>query len=122
VQTDLMRPVVPNPKEVVGFDEDDLQRRLTMCVLHPAQKSTPKPKAKAAAEGDAKPKKRVPWNKGLKHSEATKAKIRERTAAAMKRPEIIAKLQESGHKQRHSAETKAKISAKVSSREWRGLQ
>jgi hypothetical protein len=58
--------------------------------------------------------KRVPWNKGLKHSEETKAKIRATTREAMKRPDIIAKLTISGHKQRHTAETKAKISAKVS--------
>lgn len=57
--------------------------------------------------------KRVPWNKGLKHSEETKAKIRATTREAMKRPDIIAKLTISGHKQRHTAETKAKISAKI---------
>eukprot|EP00959_Pyramimonas_sp_CCMP1952_P347172 7271559-Pyramimonas_sp.AAC.1 len=55
----------------------------------------------------------VPWNKGRKHSEETKARIKQRTQEAMKRPDIVQKLKESGKKQRHSSETRAKISEKL---------
>mmetsp|Transcript_19405 Transcript_19405/g.42470 ORF Transcript_19405/g.42470 Transcript_19405/m.42470 type:complete len:344 (-) Transcript_19405:9-1040(-) len=56
---------------------------------------------------------KVPWNKGRKHSAETKARIRQRTLEAMKRPDIVEKLKESGKKQKHSKETRAKISAKL---------
>jgi len=56
---------------------------------------------------------KVPWNKGRKHSEATKERIRMRTLEAMKRPEVVRKLKAVGLAQRHSEETRAKISAKL---------
>jgi len=37
-----------------------------------------------------------PWNTGRKHSEETKNKIRERTAAAMRRPDVVGKLRANG--------------------------
>eukprot|EP00898_Chlorokybus_atmophyticus_P001367 jgi/Chlat1/2230/Chrsp17S02556 len=52
---------------------------------------------------------KMPWNIGKKHSEETKARIRERTKIAMQRPEIREKLRINGRKQ--SLETRQKISA-----------
>lgn len=58
---------------------------------------------------------REPWNKGKKHSPETIAKIRERTRAAMKRPDVVAKLKVMPHP-RLSDATKAKISASLKAR------
>jgi len=55
---------------------------------------------------------RCAWNTGRKHSEETKRKIRERTKAAMQRPEVIAKLKAMPHP-KHSDEVKRKIRASL---------
>lgn len=51
------------------------------------------------------------WNKGLRHSEETKAKIRERTMQAMQSPELRKRLSEAAAAQRHTPETREKIKA-----------
>eukprot|EP00798_Chlamydomonas_sp_ICE-L_P023746 gene23746-9304_t len=58
---------------------------------------------------------RVPWNKGRKHSPETIAKIKARTAEAMQRPEVAAKVKAYKHVRtvhtsvKHTDETKEKI-------------
>lgn len=51
------------------------------------------------------------WNKGLRHSEETKAKIRERTMLAMKAPEMRKRLSEAAAAQRHTCAPAAPLSA-----------
>eukprot|EP00873_Tetraselmis_striata_P037918 jgi/Tetstr1/458182/TSEL_044673.t1 len=53
-----------------------------------------------------------PWNKGRKHSEATKAKIRQRTKEAMQRPEVLEKLRNMPHP-KHNTQIRNKISASL---------
>ncbi len=51
----------------------------------------------------------VPWNKGRKHSEETRAKISQATRAAMERPQVRDKLRRLATGRKHSEETKRKI-------------
>lgn len=54
----------------------------------------------------------VPWNKGRKHSPETIEKIRAATQRAMEDPEVKARIKQNKPAQRHTNESKAKISAK----------
>ncbi|CAD5315414.1 unnamed protein product [Arabidopsis thaliana] len=54
---------------------------------------------------------KVPWNKGRKHSEDTRRRIKQRTIEALTNPKVRKKM--SDHQQPHSNETKEKIRASV---------
>ncbi|CAN7018649.1 hypothetical protein IGI04_021346 [Brassica rapa subsp. trilocularis] len=54
---------------------------------------------------------KVPWNKGRKHTEDTRRRIKERTIEALRNPKVRDKMSE--HQQPHSDETKEKIRASV---------
>ncbi|CAH8283791.1 unnamed protein product [Eruca vesicaria subsp. sativa] len=54
---------------------------------------------------------KVPWNKGKKHTEDTRRRIKERTIEALRNPKVRDKMSE--HQQPHSDETKEKIRASV---------
>ncbi|ESQ30094.1 hypothetical protein EUTSA_v10011596mg [Eutrema salsugineum] len=54
---------------------------------------------------------KVPWNKGRKHSEDTRRRIKQRTIEALRNPKVRKKMSE--HQQPHSDETKEKIRASV---------
>lgn len=52
---------------------------------------------------------RQPWNKGVRHSEETRAKIRERTVQAMQNPDLRKRLSQAALLHRHTPETREKI-------------
>ncbi|WZY96804.1 hypothetical protein YC2023_069133 [Brassica napus] len=54
---------------------------------------------------------KVPWNKGRKHTEDTRRRIKQRTIEALRNPKVRDKMTE--HQQPHSDETKEKIRASV---------
>ncbi|KAL1195781.1 hypothetical protein V5N11_002559 [Cardamine amara subsp. amara] len=54
---------------------------------------------------------KVPWNKGKKHSEDTRRRIKQRTIEALRNPKVRKKMYD--HHQPHSDETKEKIRASV---------
>ncbi|XP_010462204.1 PREDICTED: histone-lysine N-methyltransferase, H3 lysine-79 specific [Camelina sativa] len=54
---------------------------------------------------------KVPWNKGRKHTEDTRRRIKQRTIEALRNPKVRKKM--SDHQQPHSDETKEKIRASV---------
>ncbi|KAF8080018.1 hypothetical protein N665_0980s0003 [Sinapis alba] len=54
---------------------------------------------------------KVPWNKGKKHTEDTRRRIKQRTIEALRNPKVRDKMSE--HQQPHSDETKEKIRASV---------
>ncbi|XP_020672416.1 uncharacterized protein LOC110092273 isoform X2 [Dendrobium catenatum] len=51
---------------------------------------------------------RTPWNKGIKHSEETRMRIKKRTIEALKDPKVRKKMSERPHS--HSDQSKARIS------------
>ncbi|KAI4374674.1 hypothetical protein MLD38_012641 [Melastoma candidum] len=59
---------------------------------------------------------KVPWNVGIKHSEATRERIRQRTIQALRNPKVKKKIAE--HPRTLSVDTKAKISSSQR-RRWR---
>ncbi|KAI4366043.1 hypothetical protein MLD38_021968 [Melastoma candidum] len=59
---------------------------------------------------------KVPWNVGIKHSEATRERIRQRTIEALRNPKVKKKIDE--HPRTLSVDTKAKISSSQR-RRWR---
>ncbi|EOA38006.1 hypothetical protein CARUB_v10009475mg [Capsella rubella] len=54
---------------------------------------------------------KVPWNKGRKHTEDTRRRIKQGTIEALRNPKVRKKM--SDHQQPHSDETKEKIRASV---------
>ncbi|XVE50120.1 hypothetical protein DITRI_Ditri01bG0136300 [Diplodiscus trichospermus] len=54
---------------------------------------------------------RVPWNKGRKHSEETRLRIKQRTIEALKNPKVRKKMAE--HPRTHSDQSKARIGSSV---------
>ncbi|KAF3520257.1 hypothetical protein DY000_02059527 [Brassica cretica] len=54
---------------------------------------------------------KIPWNKGRRHTEDTRRRIKERTIEALRNPKVRDKMSE--HQQPHSDETKEKIRASV---------
>ncbi|XP_010479878.1 PREDICTED: inner centromere protein isoform X1 [Camelina sativa] len=54
---------------------------------------------------------KVPWNKGRKHTEDTRRRIKQRTIEALRNPKVRKKM--SDHQKPHSDETKEKIRASV---------
>ncbi|CAN8288128.1 unnamed protein product [Cochlearia groenlandica] len=54
---------------------------------------------------------KVPWNKGKKHSQDTRRRIKQRTIEALRNPKVRKKMSE--HQQPHSDETREKIRASV---------
>ncbi|CAN7028889.1 hypothetical protein IGI04_029379 [Brassica rapa subsp. trilocularis] len=54
---------------------------------------------------------KVPWNKGIKHSQDTRRRIKLRTIEALRNPKVRDKMSE--HQQPHSDETKEKIRASM---------
>ncbi|CAN6820343.1 unnamed protein product [Brassica oleracea] len=52
---------------------------------------------------------KVPWNKGIKHTQDTRRRIKQRTIEALRNPKVRDKMSE--HQQPHSDETKEKIRA-----------
>ncbi|KAF3442431.1 hypothetical protein FNV43_RR16347 [Rhamnella rubrinervis] len=59
---------------------------------------------------------KVPWNKGRKHSEETRERIKQRTIESLKNPKVRKKM--SGRPCSHSGQVKAKISSALR-RIWR---
>ncbi|XP_013629059.1 PREDICTED: translation initiation factor IF-2-like [Brassica oleracea var. oleracea] len=54
---------------------------------------------------------KVPWNKGIKHTQDTRRRIKQRTIEALRNPKVRDKMSE--HQQPHSDETKEKIRASM---------
>ncbi|KAM6573956.1 hypothetical protein CsatA_022283 [Cannabis sativa] len=54
---------------------------------------------------------KVPWNKGKKHSEETRARIKQRTIEALNNPKVRKKMAE--HPRAHSDQVKAKIGSSL---------
>uniref|UniRef100_M4EQ78 Nuclease associated modular domain-containing protein n=2 Tax=Brassica campestris TaxID=3711 RepID=M4EQ78_BRACM len=54
---------------------------------------------------------KIPWNKGIKHSQDTRRRIKQRTTEALRNPKVRDKVSE--HQQPHSDETKEKIRASM---------
>ncbi|CAG7896514.1 unnamed protein product [Brassica rapa] len=54
---------------------------------------------------------KIPWNKGIKHSQDTRRRIKQRTIEALRNPKVRVKMSE--HQQPHSDETKEKIRASM---------
>ncbi|KAJ0230064.1 Histone-lysine N-methyltransferase [Hirschfeldia incana] len=54
---------------------------------------------------------KVPWNKGIKHTQDARRRIKQRTIEALRNPKVRDKMSE--HQQPHSDETKEKIRASM---------